>query len=365
MSPENSNNPPSVVRRKKNQKKNFNQNGNFFELNSVSHCNYLPVPSHACNLNLPNVSNYSVTNGMNIQQLMSLSNHSLSCGNFLPNMSTPKTLHGSEFNEDIEYSSLPAAHMQPDEVAMKRRFSDPGLPNDSDSSTNSVEDSVIHKLKSQMNSLKDSNRRLSREVMELKVEMNLLKQQNSFKPYDRDYEPGVLADIIREVRDAARVREDAFLARVKHMLEEQQQQLGLNHMHFLSEKHKNNERISKLEEQLMNINLSGHRQEESVSSNGNSSNTARQVIELEREALELRRELQDTRAKKEASDQKVLQLDKKLSNLMRSSDMNNSDISDEAKTASIESLSTSIITNASSVSHSNSRITLTGPVTDL
>ncbi|GJQ82546.1 hypothetical protein Trydic_g10241, partial [Trypoxylus dichotomus] len=33
-------------------------------------------------------------------------------------------------------------------------------------------------------------------------------------------------------------------------------------------------------------------------------NSARQVIELEREALQLRRELQDARAKKEESDQK-------------------------------------------------------------
>lgn len=36
-------------------------------------------------------------------------------------------------------------------------------------------------------------------------------------------------------------------------------------------------------------------------------NSARQVIELEREALQLRRELQDARAKKEESDQKFHQ----------------------------------------------------------
>ncbi|XP_056638033.1 uncharacterized protein LOC130446048 [Diorhabda sublineata] len=370
MSPETSgNNPPSVVRRKKNIKKKVNQNGDdCFELDSTTtHCDYFPIPSsHAYYLNLPNQvpSCSSMTNGHNRQHLMSLSNHSLNCGSCLSNMNTFKN-HIPDFSEDIEFSSLPVVHMGPDEAATKRRFSDPGIPNDSDSSVNSADDGILHKLKSQINSLKESNHRLSKEIMDLKIEVNILKQQSNFKHHDREYEPGILADVIREVRDAARVREDAFLAKVKHLLEEQQQRLGLNHMHYLSDKHKNNERISKLEEQLKLLTINNKRQEDKPL-NGNVSNTG-QVMELEREAIELRRELQDTRAKKEASEYKLLQLEKELSNLIRNGNMTISDASDDTKSASIESLSNSVITNASSVSvsHGNSRITLTGPVTDL
>lgn len=367
MSPETSGNPPSVVRRKKNLKKKVNQNGDCFELDSTSRCNYFPVPpSHAYYLNLPNQvpSCSSMTNGHNRQHLMSLSNHSLNCGSCLSNMNSTFKNHMPDFSEDVEYSSLPVVHMEPDETATKRRFSDPGLPNDSDSSINSAEDGILHKLRSQISSLKESNHRLSKEIMDLKIEVNILKQQSNFKHHDREYEPGILADVIREVRDAARVREDAFLAKVKHLLEEQQQQLGLNHMHYLSEKHKNNERISKLEEQLKTLTINNHRQEEKPSLNGNVSNTG-QVMELEREAIELRRELQDTRAKKEASEYKVIELQKKLSDLIRNGDITTSEASDDTKSASIESLSNSVITNISSASHGNSRITLTGPVTDL
>lgn len=65
--------------------------------------------------------------------------------------------------------------------------------------------------------------------MELRIELNMLKQQNSSRHWDRDYEPGMLADVIREVRDAARVREDALLARVKHLIEEKQLSKVSNH----------------------------------------------------------------------------------------------------------------------------------------
>lgn len=55
-----------------------------------------------------------------------------------------------------------------------------------------------------------------------------------------------------------------------------------------------------------------HRSEDGVaqpspSSVEESSSAARQVLELEREALVLRRELQDARAKKEESDQRLVQ----------------------------------------------------------
>lgn len=53
-------------------------------------------------------------------------------------------------------------------------------------------------------------------------------------------------------------------------------------------------------------------------------------------------------------------LDKKLSNILRRNDISTSDISEDGKTTSIDSLSIT-----SSVSQIPPRITLSGPVTDL
>jgi predicted RNase H-like nuclease (RuvC/YqgF family) len=136
-----------------------------------------------------------------------------------------------------------------------------------------------------------------------------------------------------------------------------------NHLHLVSEKNRNNDRISKLEEQLKNLSVNNSRVEE----NGDQAvedgtNAARQVLELEREALVLRKELQETRAKKEEADQKLLQLDKKLSTILRRNDICPSGASEDGKTNSIDSIS---VTTTSSISQALPRVTLSGPVTDL
>lgn len=126
-------------------------------------------------------------------------------------------------NDATEYMSLPIGNLDQNENSSdKRRFSDPGVPFDSDSSSNSLDDRVVHKLTQQVNTLKENNRKLNREITEMRIELNMLKQQQSLRHFDRDYEPGMLAEVIKEIRDAARVREDALLAKVKHMIEEKQ-----------------------------------------------------------------------------------------------------------------------------------------------
>ncbi|KAJ8952581.1 hypothetical protein NQ318_004126 [Aromia moschata] len=205
----------------------------------MSHCNYFPVSPHPYqNLSIPDISAYySFLNYSTPSEPMSLPvypinypNYNYSPNpnlNFMSNISTPK--HATMPNnithvngDTTEYLSLPVVNVDHNNDTTKRRFSDPGLPNDSDSSSNSFEDKIIQKLTQQVNSLRDNNRKLTREVMEMRIELNMLKQQQSLRHYDRDYEPGMLADVIREVRDAARVREDALLARVKHIIEEKQ-----------------------------------------------------------------------------------------------------------------------------------------------
>ncbi|KAJ8924023.1 hypothetical protein NQ315_006800 [Exocentrus adspersus] len=348
----------------------------------MSSCDYFPLNSHPYqNLSIPDISAYySFLNYSNPSEPMSLPvypinypNYSYPSLNFMGNFSTPKSVsmannHMSHLNGDSEYLSLPVVNADQNDDTSKRRFSDPGLPNESDCSSNSFEDGIVQKLMHQVNSLKENNRRLSREVMEMRIELNMLKQQQNVRHYDRDYEPGMLADVIREVRDAARVREDALLAKVKHIMEEKQ--LSMNQINLVAEKTRSNERIAKIEEQLKCLSLN-QRSEDAATplpacAVEDTSNTARQVLELEREALELRRELQDTRAKKEESDKKLLQLDKKLSSILRRNDISTSDISEDGKTASIESLSmVTSVTTTSSMSQGTSRVTLSGPVTDL
>ncbi|KAJ8971299.1 hypothetical protein NQ314_000776 [Rhamnusium bicolor] len=239
MSPEINGNPPSVTKRKKNREKKLsaNSNSNTFDLN-MSNCNYFPVNPHPYqNLSIPDISAYySFLNYSNPSEPMSLPIYPMNYPNYNysgnPNLnfmgnSTPKhstiTNNMSQMNGDTtEYLSLPVVNLDQNDDTSKRRFSDPGLPNESDSSSNSFEDRIIQKLTHQVNTLKENNRKLSREVMEMRIELNMLKQQQNLRHYDRDYEPGMLADVIREVRDAARVREDALLARVKHIIEEKQ-----------------------------------------------------------------------------------------------------------------------------------------------
>lgn len=221
MSPEvNGNGPPPVVKRKKNREKKA-------AAPRLESCDFNTSYFSNSNLSLSSHPNHHDTTAyysvLNHSEPMSLPVYPFTYPNYpyvhLPNKPIMQNFPLPETNE---YMSLPVGNLDQNDNNSKRRFSDPGLPNDSDSSTTSVDDRIIHKLMQQVQSLRDSNRRLSKEVMEMRLELNMLKQQQSSRHFEREYEPGMLADIIREVRDAARVREDALLARVKHMIEEKQ-----------------------------------------------------------------------------------------------------------------------------------------------
>ncbi|XP_060536231.1 uncharacterized protein LOC132708119 [Cylas formicarius] len=363
MSPEMNANPPSVTRRKKNrEKKSSGDAFTNFDIN-MSSCNYFPLSGHP--YQNPDLSHnyYSFLNCSNQSEPMSLPIYPMNCPRYAyPGNVFGSSRHSSLFNNNfnvhsdiVDYMSLPVANMDQNEEATKRRFSDPGLPNESDSSSNSFDERFARKLTTQLNSLIENNRKLSREVMELRIELNTLKQHQNVRHYDREYEPGMLVDIIREVREAARVREDALIAKVKHIIEDKY--LSVNHLNLVTEKNRNNDRITKIEEQLKNLNASGMRAEEAANASSSVDEkikAAQQVLELEREALELRRELQDTRAKKEEADLKILE----LSGMLRRSELSPSDASEDGK-ASVDSISA-----ASSVTTAP-RVILSGPVTDL
>lgn len=233
MSPEINGNPPSVTKRKKNRDKKPHQVPKINPMEfSMSNCNFFPSTpsSYHHNISIPDITSYySFLNYSNsATEPMSLPSCPLNYSNYYPSnpslnfLGPGKPPLMSTINGDTEYLSLPVGNVDQSDDQSKRRYSDPGIPNDSDDSGRSIESKIIEKLTHQINSLKENNRKLTREVVEMRIEINMLKQQQGLRHYDRDYEPGMLTDIIREVRDAARVREDALLAKVKHMIEEKQ-----------------------------------------------------------------------------------------------------------------------------------------------
>ncbi|KAI4467125.1 hypothetical protein MML48_2g00008117 [Holotrichia oblita] len=236
MSPELNGNPPTVTKRKKNREKKHSSTSvindcnmpsyNCFQNNLNSFPNLTlqdttsayypffncPIPTEPMSLPVypTHYQTYSYPSNPNLTYSGNVTNK-MNFSNILPSLSV----------ESNDYMSLPIVTNDQSECG-KRRYSDPG-PNDSDSSTNSVENRIIRKLSDQINTLKECNRKLNREINEMRIELNVLKQQQqNSRHFDREYEPGMLAEFIKEVRDAARVREDALIAKVKHMIEEKQ-----------------------------------------------------------------------------------------------------------------------------------------------
>lgn len=145
----------------------------------------------------------------NLQQPYSYPNHNFSYNS--PFMNYCKS--------NDEFTSLP--YVSNDCIDDEnRRLSDPGIPQENETNESVNVEQLVKSLAEQVHYLKDSNRRLYRELQEMRSEMSFLRQQCSSRFYDKEYEPGMLSDIVREIRDAARVREEALLSRVKHMIEE-------------------------------------------------------------------------------------------------------------------------------------------------
>ena len=227
MSPEVNGNPPPVVKRKKKRLSKSAPHPDVGELNGPSLTYFQNNLNPLSNLTIKEATCHPFSNYSSLSEPLSLPvypNRYGTClfhGNSTPNYPANVPCYMSSTSTGSkEYVSLPMVNAdQTDNV--QRRFSDPG-PNESDSSCNSLDGKIIQKLSHQVSALKECNRKLTREVGELKVELNVLKQQYGSGHYERDYEPGILAEFIKELRDASRVREDALIAKIKHIIEEKQ-----------------------------------------------------------------------------------------------------------------------------------------------
>ncbi|XP_046750890.1 uncharacterized protein LOC124414058 isoform X2 [Diprion similis] len=220
-----------------------------------------------------------------------------------------------------DYASLPpAANIENGVTAQElgcehRRYSDPGLgplqipkigksddseSMDSASSVTTIERSskLVLSLIEQVTALKGSNSQLFRELHQTKAELETVKmelnrlKQSSFA----DYQPGMLSDIVREMREAAKVREESLISKVKSMMNEKQpfssipdtattelDELKNQLARITDEKTETEVRLAKVEQELAALKSSAN-------------DEGQEIVALEEETLALRRELQEARA---------------------------------------------------------------------
>lgn len=179
-----------------------------------------------------------------------------------------RTASGLEGDVNVEFASLPPTvnlgncgdNSDPQDPSRSFRFSDPCLvaPSDNDSKMSGQNTPDQRNLESQIGSNKF--------LAALLEQLTLLRETNT-KIYRNLHEtkgmytPGMMSDVVREVKEAARVREEALLNRVKAMVEERSWSIGEGNLrlmrdleevkaqiqHLRSDRKEANKRIAQLE----------------------------------------------------------------------------------------------------------------------
>ncbi|EFN83896.1 uncharacterized protein LOC105183769 [Harpegnathos saltator] len=230
------------------------------------------------------------------------------CGNAQEN-GLESTVHIAHQNGD--YASLPPtadSGVNGDELNSEhRRYSDPGLGPakvsshpDSDDSGES-ESSVITightnklalSLMEQITDLKKYNSQLFKELSVTKSYFESMKAELVQYKHcaSSDYQPGMLSEFIREIREANKKYEEGLIAKVTSLLEERYSQQAKeiealkNQLSKVTDEYEESKkRIATLEEELTALKLSA-------------TNGGREIAAFEEETLALRRELQEARA---------------------------------------------------------------------
>ncbi|CAH2094385.1 unnamed protein product [Euphydryas editha] len=175
-----------------------------------------------------------------------------------PSINQMNYLQPKNFSDNQDFASLPPivtsmgdtnsnSDMQTndkDDASNARRYSDPcvrELPDvtrpvngevDSGSEASSglsgsqVGSRLLSCLLDQISTLKNTNERLNKELLETRAELESMRHQNSYFPKSPSnlngnggqYSPGFLTDLVREIRDAARMREEAMYARLRTLV---------------------------------------------------------------------------------------------------------------------------------------------------
>lgn len=210
-----------------------------------------------------------------------------------------------------------------------RRFSDPcvrGLPDvaqpangdaDSDSGDSSLASSeiggrLVSCLLDQIASLKLANERLTKDLMEARGAM------------PGQYSPGFLTDLVREIRDASRMREDALYSRVRTMmLERNDNVVSSSETKYIekaldeikssmraseADRHRMMDRIIKLEDEMRLLRITNGSDRSEKLTNGN-------LEDAETECIRLRKEIAEMRKAKQNSDEHAFKLERLVTQL--------------------------------------------------
>ncbi|XP_049877941.1 uncharacterized protein LOC126375135 isoform X2 [Pectinophora gossypiella] len=281
--------------------------------------------------------------------------------NATPN-GTLSYLQPKNFTDNQDYASLPPIVTsvgdtnsnsdvntnEKDDGSNNRRYSDPcvrGLPDvarptngevdsasdsGSDLSGSQVGSRLLTCLLDQIASLKMANERLNKELMDTRAELDAFRQQTIFhkgssssigatpnhSPLNSNgmiggqYGPGFVTDVVREIREAARAREEALYSRVRAMLmdrtdnslaspeaksaEKSLEEIKSSLRASEADKRRMMDRIIKLEDELRLLRVTNGL--ESSVTNGN-------MEDAETERLRLRKDVADMRkAKQNAED---------------------------------------------------------------
>ncbi|XP_020291780.1 uncharacterized protein LOC109858691 isoform X2 [Pseudomyrmex gracilis] len=264
---------------------------------------------HHCNEHLANVqsvTNNTIANGY---------------GSLQENGHLESTVNSAYQNGD--YASLPPtankdSSINSDELnAEHRRYSDPGLGpaenvHHSDSDSESIEsgssittiscsNKLVLSLIEQMTELKKCNSLLFKELSETKTNLENVKAKLAYCKYNSptDYQPGMLSELVREIREANKNCEESLTIKVKAIFEERYnhqarevEELRNQISQVVKEKENSDQRIAKLEEEVTALKLSA-------------TNEGREIAAFEEETLALRRELQEARASRTLAENHV------------------------------------------------------------
>uniref|UniRef100_A0A1B6DDI7 Uncharacterized protein n=1 Tax=Clastoptera arizonana TaxID=38151 RepID=A0A1B6DDI7_9HEMI len=283
-----------------------------------------------------------------------------------------------------EYASLPPGHISDFESDQQRRFSDPGLANAADSNESDSCDSLASCgntscVADQIDHIIQENKRLSKELMETKTELQdlRLEMDSLNKSYMSSYRPGLISELVKEVRDATKLKEEMLLSKVKSFVEESCSNLTSQEKKVCSQECEDlksqlkqvctdkaslTDRLLRLEEQMKTLMIHNSVQETSRG----------ELLELEKEKLQLRRELQEAVDAKKVAEANITKLERQVNNFRKK--LPNGLIIDEKpipviinphSTSAEDTPTESISSSLGSGSIHSPHVTMSGPVTDL
>ncbi|XP_043272155.1 uncharacterized protein [Venturia canescens] len=207
-----------------------------------------------------------------------------------------------------------------------RRYSDPGLgpadltrPNDGEDSDSAESGSsittigknnkLVLSLVEQMTALREVNSQMFKELHETRTDLESIKSELARlkRGGTSDYQPGMLSDIVRDMREANKALDEAMITKVNAMVDEQNRQRTMEFEKLREqltkitvEKEDNCRRIVELEETVAALKL-------------NANNEGREIAAFEEETLALRRELQEARASRNMAENHVAKCVRALS----------------------------------------------------